>query len=419
MRFFTEDEKRIYPHENLFAHVLGYVNIDGKGSAGIERLYDDKLTSDYTKNLQLSLDVRVQNILHSELKKAVSMHYAAGGAGLVVDANNGEILAMVSLPDFNPHHLKGVKSNQLFNKIALGAYEMGSTLKPFTVAIGLDTQTIKINDAFDVSRPLKVGRFFINDYKGKGGYLTVPEILMYSSNLGVSQIARTFGVKTQKEYLEKFGFLSPVNIGIPETAKPIFPKHSKWSDASLVTISYGHGLAITGVHLAQAMSSLVNGGMYYQPTFIKYDGVDDLFCKRVIKERTSLMMRKLLRLNVASGSAKKAEVNGFLVGGKTGTAEKNKNGRYNKKLNLSLFVGAFPMNDPQYVVLVMLDEAKKNEVNRGYITGGMVAAPIAGNIITRISQVLGLAQQNHDDKDILQAMYLDYTPMYAPRLAKR
>ncbi|CAG7594131.1 MAG: peptidoglycan D,D-transpeptidase FtsI family protein [Candidatus Midichloria sp.] len=420
--YFVKDERRIYPHENLFAHVLGYVNIDGVGIAGIERLYNNELIKLglESKNMQLSLDVRIQTILCSELKNAIDLHSAVGGAGVIMNVNTGEILAMASLPDFNPHNLNNIKKESLFNQVALGIYEMGSTFKPFTLAMGLDTNKISLNDAFDVSKPLKIGKFQIHDYKSKGGYLSVPEILMYSSNLGVAQIAKLVGAKAQRDYLNRFGMLREIEENIPGKAKPMFPNERKWSEASLITISYGHGIAVTGIHLAQAMAALVNGGLLYKPTLIRQENTNNIECRRVIKEQTSHAMRKLLRLVVESGSAKRANVEGLLVGGKTGTAEKNKNGRYSKKLNLAIFAGAFPMNKPEYVIVVMINEAKQNSINYGYTTGGMIAAPVGGNIIRRMAQVLGVMHLDHNDKEVLQAMYLDYIPRHVTtKLAKR
>jgi len=419
--YFAKDERRVYPHENLFSHALGYVNIDGMGIAGIELLYNSELigSSSELKSVELSLDVRVQSILHSEIKNAIDLHSAIGGSGIVMNVNTGEILAMASLPDFNPHNLNATKGNNLFNQMALGTYEMGSTFKPLTIAMGLDSNRISVNNAFDVSKPLKIGRFQINDYKGKGGFLSVPEILMYSSNLGVAQIAKIIGAKSQRDYLRRFGMLSEISENIPERVKPIFPNERKWSEASLITISYGHGIAVTGIHLAQAMAAVVNGGLLYKPTFIKQNDPKNIECKRVIKESTSHTMRKLLRLSVEGGSAKKANIEGLIVGAKTGTAEKNHNGRYNKKLNIALFAGAFPMNKPEYLVIIMIDEAKPNSINHGYTTGGMIAAPVGGNVIKRMAQVLGIVYQDQNDKDVLQAMYLDYIPRYEMKIAKR
>lgn len=412
--YFAQDEKRIYPHENLFAHALGYVGLDGHGMAGIERVLDSELIelSQKSEPLQLSLDVRIQNILHTEIQNSITMHSAVGGSGIVMDVNTGEIIAMVSLPDFNPNNLNTAKKEHMFNQMTLGNYEMGSTLKPLTVAMALDSNKITVNEAFDVSKPIKVGRFQINDYKAKGGYLSVPEILMYSSNLGVAQIARLVGIKNQREYLGKFGVLSELRGTIPEKVKPIFPNEKNWTDASMVTISYGHGVAMSGMHLIRAIASIVNGGLLYEPTLLKQDQPQNISYKRVLKEQTSHTMRKLLRLVAESGSARKANIDGLLVGGKTGTAEKNKNGHYAKNLNMAIFVGAFPINKPEYAILIMIDEAKPNAINHGYTTGGMIAAPVAGNVIKRMAQILGIMHQDRNDKAVMQAMYLDYIPRY-------
>jgi cell division protein FtsI (penicillin-binding protein 3) len=419
--YFIKDEKRVYPHENLFAHVLGYMNIDGIGMAGVEKFYDRELKdldNDF-KALELSLDIRIQNILHGELKKSIETHNAIGGAGLVMKVNTGEVVAMVNLPDFNPNNLNGSDKDNLFNQVTLGLYEMGSTFKPFTIAMGLDSKKIKINDAFDVSKPLKLGRFRVNDYKGKGGHLSVPEILIYSSNLGAAQVAKVVGSKTQRDYLKKFGMFNEVSGDISEKARPIFPSERNWSEASLATISYGHGIAVTGMHLAQGMSALVNGGLLYKPTLVKVVEGEKLEYRRVIKEQTSIMMRKLLRLVAANGSAKKANVEGLVVGGKTGTAEKNYNGKYNKKLNLALFAGIFPMYRPEYLVIIMIDEAKPNRINFGYTTGGMIAAPVGGDVIKRMGQILNINHKAEDDKGVLQAMYIDYIPRHVTKLASR
>lgn len=420
--YFARDERRVYPHEKLFSHVLGYVDIDGVGIAGIEKLYNDKLTTNvnYNTALQLSLDTRVQNILRDELQKSIELHTAIGGSGIVMNVKNGEIIGMVSLPDFDPHHINHMKSQELFNQATLGVYEMGSSFKVLTVAMALDIGKINVNDAFDVSQPINIGRFKIHDYRGgKGGTLSIPEILMYSSNLGSAQIARLVGIKSQKEYLRKMGLLSEIKFDLPEIAKPLYPNDRRWSDASLITISYGHGIAVTPLHLMQAMGAVVNGGILYKPTLIKQkEGVKPVG-KRVFNESTSHIMRKLLRLVVEGGSSKKAEVVGYLVGGKTGTAEKNSQGRYSKKLNISFFVGAFPINNPEYLMLIMIDEAKPNNINMGFTTGGMIAAPVGREVIMRAAPVLGILPQDQQDPEILKALYVDYTPRYKKVIAKR
>ncbi len=425
----ARDERRFYPHENLCSHVIGYTDIDGNGIAGLEKKYDQTLRE---KELTLSLDLRVQNIVRKELMKAMLVHAASGGFAIVADVNNGEILAMSSLPDFNPHKIdvsdyKNVKRNTLtplFNRATLGLAEMGSTFKVFTVAAGLDTHKITLNDAFNVSNPIKVGRFTINDYKGKGGYLSVPEVLMYSSNLGVAQIAQRMGIASQKKYMRQFGMLDPIDFDIPEVSKPRFPSDNNWKAASLITISYGHGIAVTPLHMVQAMSAVVNGGFLRKPTLLRKHELttstpeksEDVQSK-VLAYDTSITMRKLLRLIVDKGSGKKADIKGYMVGGKTGTAEKVQGGQYNKKLNTALFIAVFPINDPKYMIFIAVDEARPNKINCGYTTGGMIAAPIAAEITREIAPILNVDIQNPITAEIARSMNINYVS-YFKRKAK-
>ncbi len=406
--YFMKDEKRFYPHNNLFSHILGYVDIDGNGIAGIEKSYDNQLKK---QDIELSIDIRVQHILHDELTKAIAVHNATGAMGIVIAANTGEVVGMTSLPDYNPNTVNKFQDKEsMFNQVTLGVREMGSVLKTLTIAVGIDSGKIKVNDIFDVSRPIKIGRFTIHDYKGKGGNLSIPEILMYSSNLGVAQVAQRLGIFHQKEYLRKVGFLAPIKFDLPEIGKPIYPSDKRWSEANLITISYGHGIAVTALHIAQVMSMIVNGGILYQPTLLKIN--EKIIGRRVLQEKTSLIMRKLLRLVVEKGSGKFANIDKYMVGGKTGTAEILVNGKYNKNLNMCLFVGAFPINKPEYIVFIALDEPKPNKVNKGNTTGGFVAAPIAGQIIEKIGEALDLKYQDIHDIELEKQMFVDYKPQY-------
>ena len=407
--YFAKDEKRIYPQNNLFSHIIGYVDIDGNGIAGLERSFNQKLLENVDDALLLSLDVRIQSIVKEEMQKALEMNSAVGVVSAVMDLNNGELLSMVSLPDFNPNKMKNVNDKQLFNQATLGLSEMGSTLKALTIAIGLDLGKIKINDAFDVSRPLKIGKFTIHDYKGKGGSLSIPEILMYSSNLGVAQIAQKFGIKQQREYLRRVGFLSQTDLELPELAKPLYPNEKRWTEASLITISYGHGIAVTPIHVMQSIGALINGGKLYKATVLKQS--DEPIFKQVIHKETSDIMRSLFRLVVEKGAARRANIPGYFVGGKTGTAEKLIGGHYNKNLNMALFIGGFPMHNPQYLILVMIDEAQGNESNGWLTTGGMIAAPVAGKIISRIAPILNIIPEEIPE-DIDRDLHLDYVPRY-------
>ena len=414
--YFTKDEKRIYPHGSLFSHAVGFVDIDGRGLAGFERYLDDDLKNSPQQHIQLSLDARVQTILKDELLKAVEENSAAGGSGVIIDVKSGEILALVSLPDFNPHNVEKASDRQRFNQITLGTYELGSVFKILTSTMALDLKKVNLNDAFNVSMPLQIGRFKINDYKGKGGMLSVPEVLMYSSNIGTAQIAALCGIKNQQEYLRRFGILDELSVELKEVAKPRYPSKKRWNEVSMVTISYGHGIAVTPLHLAQAVATVVNGGYKVKPTLHKVDP-KEIEREQVISEDVSMLMRKMLRLVVTGGSGKRANVEGYFLGGKSGTAEKISGRRYNKNLNLSSFIAAYPIHDPKYVIMVLIDEAKPNKSNHGYTTGGMVASPVAGEVVKRISPLLNVYPEN--ELELVEAdLQLDYMPRYQ-RIASR
>lgn len=412
--YFIREEKRVYPQGNLMSHILGYVDVDGRGLAGIEKYYNEHLIENNNQPLQLSIDSRIQQTLKEELANQISIHNAIGGSGIIMDINAGEILALVSVPDFDPHHVGSASDRQRFNQITLGVYEMGSTFKALTLAMGLDGRYVGVNDAFNVNGPIKVGRFQIHDYKGKGGTLSVPEILMYSSNIGTAQIAMKIGIKNQKNYLKEFGLLDVPSIELPEKAHPMYPSMKLWGHASLVTISYGHGIAVTPLHVAQVFSAIINGGTLRTPTLIKISNTENISGKEVISRKTSDIMRRLLRLVVTHGSGKKANAAGYLVGGKTGTAEKINGKRYNKHANVASFIGGFPINDPKYAILILIDEAMPNSINGGYTTGGAVAAPVAGQVIARIAPLLGIDPIDEQDQTIKTSLAVNFTPRHTP-----
>lgn len=414
---FERGEKRVYPHGALLSHVLGYVGVDGKGLAGVEKQFNSELSATSadefkpTQPLQLSIDVRVQNILHEELTKAFQEFRPIGGIALVADVHTGEVVAMTSLPDFDPHNPGKAKAEQLFNRATLGVYEMGSSFKTFTMAMGLDAEKISLRDSFDVNSPIKAARFSIGDYHAKGGTLSVPEIFMYSSNIGTAKIGLEVGGKIQREFLRKFGLLGPLDIELPEKALPMYPPESRWGDISTMTISYGHGIAVTPVHVVRAMIGLVNGGTMYPVTLRKHDESNPPKGVKIVSEDTSDKIRRLLRLVVEEGTGKKAAAPGYLVGGKTGTSEKlSGGGSYSKHSNLSSFVGAFPINNPHYVVLVILDEPKGTKATGGYSTGGMTAAPIVGQIVARMGPLYGMQPVDENAQEVRRDVQINYKP---------
>ncbi|MFK7760918.1 MAG: peptidoglycan D,D-transpeptidase FtsI family protein [Candidatus Midichloriaceae bacterium] len=415
---FVNDQKRIYPHKNLFSHLVGLVDIDNNGISGLESSFNEDLKDPTKTDIQTSLDTRIQYIVKQELNNVIKLHDAIGGTAIVMDVNTGELISSVSLPDFNPYDAKEIANKKLFNQATLGVYEMGSVLKALTLAIGIDSGEINLSDSFDVSTPIKIDTYKIKDYRGgKGGVLSIPEILMYSSNIGVAHIIKEVGISKQKEYFKKLGLLTKINIEVPEKSNPIFPTDRRWKELRSITMSYGHGISMTPVHLIQTFSAIVNNGILRKATIIK-DKNNENSGKQIFKPQTSSLMNKILRLTATSGFARRANVDQYLVGAKTGTAEKIINGKYSKKLNIALCAAAFPMNDPKYAIIILVDEPKQNNINHGFATGGMVAAPVVSSIVSKIAPILDLAPIDHNNPKISKALYVDYKPMYK-RFAKR
>jgi cell division protein FtsI (penicillin-binding protein 3) len=286
------------------------------------------------------------------------------------------------------------------NRMTAGIYEMGSTFKTFTVAMGLDSGKVDIEDTFDASRPISIGGFTIHDYHAKRRPLTVPEVFIYSSNIGAAKIAETIGIQGHRDFLTKIGLLTRMDTELPEVATPEQPE--QWKLLNSITISFGHGVATTPLQTAVAGAAMVNGGKLIEPTFlVRSEAEADKVAKQVISEQTSAQMRYLFRLNVEHGSGHKADVPGYYVGGKTGTAEKIVNGRYSNDNRFNAFLAAFPCNDPQYVVLVILDEPKPEKPGM-YATAGMNAAPTVAAIVRRAAPLLGVEPDfGHEDRALL------------------
>ena len=401
---FQREERRVYPHGRLAAHVLGYTGVDNRGLAGIER-YIDGIPRPGSGPLSLSLDIRIQHILDEELSAAVAEFDAVGGAGLVVDPRSGEILALVSLPSFDPHRPGQASAEARFNRTTLGVYEMGSTLKIFTTAMALDIGTVTLTDGYDATNPLRVARFTIRDYHGKRRWLSVPEIFVYSSNIGAAKMAQDVGTERQRAFLDSLGLLTPARIELPETGRPMVP--SPWREINTMTIGFGHGLAISPLQLANAVSTVINGGIALRSTMLKTAQTDAIPGVRVMSRETSDYMRMLMRLVVTQGTGRKARVPGYMVGGKSGTAEKIGPRGYQHGALLSSFVGAFPMTEPRYIVMAMLDEPKGNEETHGYATGGWVAAPVVGRVIQRIAPISGVPPVEEESPDLRQALLVN------------
>lgn len=386
---FEDTSRRIYPMGRLFAHALGFVDVDNQGLSGLERYLNQDLMS--SKNaLELSLDHRVQHIMHDELSKGIEEFLAIGGIGIVMDIKNGELLSMVSLPDFDPNQPKTATPEARFNRVTQGVYEMGSTFKTFTTAMALNYGTTNIQKSYDTINPIRIGRFSITDSHPEGRWMTVPEIYVHSSNIGTVRIIQEVGIERQKRFLNKLGLFEKVTFESKELAAPLIP--NPWHEVNMMTVSYGHGISVTPLHLVRAIGSLLGDGRLIKPTLLKQKDKQETNAdsKKIIKSKVTKWMRKLMRFVVLYGTGRQADAAGYRVGGKTGTAEKVKSGGYAGNDKIASFVGVFPSDDPQYLVLAMLDEPRGNKKTYGFATGGWVAAPVAGRVVSRMAPLYGM-----------------------------
>jgi cell division protein FtsI (penicillin-binding protein 3) len=405
---FVREERRIYPLGPLAAHAVGFTGVDGVGLMGVERRFDGELRG-AAEPLRLSLDVRLQHVLREEIARQIATFSAIGGAGLIMDVRTGEVLAMVSLPDFDPNAPAGAEGEARFNRVTLGVYEMGSTFKVLNTALALESGRVRVHDVFDASRPVQVGRFRIDDFRGQNRPLTVAEILKHSSNIGSVRMVERVGPAAQREFMDRLGMLRESPVEIPEAGAPMSPR--PWREINMMTIAFGHGIAVSPMHLGSAVSAVVNGGVLLPPTILARRDAAPVEGTRVVSPQTSETMRRLMRLVVASGSG--AEVPGYLVGGKTGTAEKTTGRSYSTDARISSFIGAFPMHDPRYLVYLMVDEPKPTRETFGFATGGWVAAPAVGRIVRRIGPMLGVAPVDETRPEIREAVAIDAVPARA------
>ncbi|MEH6718883.1 MAG: penicillin-binding protein 2 [Aurantimonas endophytica] len=395
---FRRETRRLYPNGTAAAQVLGAVNIDNKGIAGIERWIDQSgfevlqmagldLQRQDLEPVQLSIDLKVQHAFTDELRREIDRYKAVGGAGLVLDVTNGEVVSLVSLPDFDPNDATQAQKPENINRINVGVYEMGSTFKAMTTAMALDSGVFNIHSVLDASKPLSFGRFRINDFRGEKRPLNLPEAFLVSSNIAFGRMAMGVGVEGHKSFLRQLGQLDRLTTELPESASPIVPRN--WQAVNTATIAFGHGLAVTPLQAAMGVGALVNGGRLIRPTFVKgTDPVARTIHDQAVTPETGEALRYLMRLNAISGSAKGANIEGYYIGGKTGTAEKVVNGRYDKSRVMTSFMGILPANDPKYLFLVILDEPKAVEGTHGFRTSGWNAVPAAGRILRRILPIM-------------------------------
>ena len=396
---FLTENKRVYPNGPVVSHEIGHVNIDNQGIAGIEKWLDGQglaalhmaglATDRLQRPVQLALDLRVQFALRDELVAAREKFKAKASSGIVLNVNTGEVVAMVSEPDYDPNNPREANDPTRINRLTTGVYEMGSTFKVFTVAMALDSGKATLSSMFDASHPLQYGRFAIHDYEPMHRALSVPEIFTYSSNIGAARMALAVGVAGHQAFLRKMGQLDRLRTELPESAEPIVPK--RWGELNTVTIAFGHGLSVAPLQAVMGVAATLNGGLLIPPTFLKRSESEaKALAKQVLKPETSREMRYLMRLNAEKGTATKANVNGYYIGGKTGTAEKVINGRYAKHKLLTDFMAVLPADKPKYLMIIMLDEPQPTPETHGFATAGWNAAPTAAKVIARIAPLLDL-----------------------------
>jgi cell division protein FtsI (penicillin-binding protein 3) len=397
---FERQTQRLYPQSSLGAHALGFIS-DGHGQSGIERALDDRLTNPATAGtpVALSIDARAQAAMESELGRAMSTFQAKAAAGIVLDVDTGEIVSMVSLPLFNPNRVGWAGTDQLRNTVTQSVYELGSTFKPITMATAIETGVVtSMARRFDATQPLQVGRFRIRDDHPEKRWLNIPETLVHSSNIATARIADEVGAARMQAMFRKLGFDTKPDVELREKGRPLWPHF--WARTTVMTTAYGHGIAVTPLHLASAYATLVNGGIWRPATLLKVAPGHAPKGRRVISESTSYRMRQLLRLVVQDGTGRRGEAPGYRVGGKTGTAEAASAGGYDRHRNVSTFAAAFPMDAPRYVVIAMLDSPKGTAETYGFTSAAWTAAPVVSRVISRTGAMLGVIPDDRRDIDV-------------------
>jgi cell division protein FtsI (penicillin-binding protein 3) len=398
---YSREPERLYPQTTLAAHVLGYTDLAGHGVTGMERVLNEELSGRTARGapVALSIDTRVQAVMESELYAAMVDQQAVGAGGIILDVHTGEIVAMVSLPVFNPNKPEGDRNNTLWrNAMTQSVYELGSTFKPITIANAMDTGVVtSMSKRYDATAPMKVGGYTIHDDEPAGRWYNVPEMLVHSSNIVTARIADELGQARTAAIFRRLHFDARPDIELRERGRPIWPKY--WGRTTVMTIGYGHGMAVTPLHLATAYAALVNGGIWRPSTLMKLEPGRGPKGTRVFTDATSARMRQLLRLIVTEGTGRNANVDGMRIGGKTGTAEKASEGGYAKHSIVATFAGVFPMDNPRYVVIGMVDEPKGSAISHGQRTAAWTVAPAVGRIIARVGPMLGIVPDMSRDID--------------------
>ncbi len=406
---FNREPERLYPQTALAGHVLGWTDFEGRGVTGMERAFDSRLSDPQLRGepMALSIDSRVQAAMETELVTAVTEMNAEGGTGIVLDVRTGEIVAMASAPTFNPNAAGRSDASALYNRATMGVYELGSAFKPITVAAAIEAGVIRsIDQRVDASSPIPVGRSLIDDGShALNRAISVPELLIHSSNIGAARLAESLGAERMQANFRALGFDEPAHIELRERSRTLWPRD--WGRPTVLTTGFGHGIAVTPLHLANAYAALVNGGIWRPSTLLRVEPGRAPPGRRVYSESTSRRIRQMLRMIVTHGTGRNADAPGFRVGGKTGTAEKVASaGGYSRSVNVSTFAAAFPMDEPRYVVLVMMDAPQPTEANRFVTTAAFTAAPVVARVIARTGSLLGVIPDATRDIDTSELLPL-------------
>ena len=400
---FLPENKRVYPNGPIAAHVLGFANLDGVGISGLEKYVDSQGLSDLNgmgfrlaatdlKPLTTSLDLRATYAVRDELAKGVDKFHAKAGAAAILDVNTGEIVAMASLPDFDPNQPADALDPNKINRLSVGVYEMGSTFKAISIAMALETNKVTLRTQVDARESLRYGRFTIHDFHGEHRMLTVPEVFVHSSNIGTARMAMMVGVPGHQAFLRRMGQLTRLRTELPESAEPLVPK--RWSELNTITIAFGQGLNVAPLQALMAVGGLVNGGQLITPTFLKRSEEDARRdAPRVVRPEVSESIRYLMRLNAEVGSARNANIPGYFIGGKTGTADKLVHGHYDHDKVFTTFMALLPADKPRYLFLVLMDEPQAVPGTYGYHTAAWNSGEVTGKIIERVTPLLGIAPQ--------------------------
>lgn len=403
---FPRENQRYYPQGSLAAHVLGFVDKDGNGHVGMEQVLEKRLLDPAQRGtpVQLAIDARVQGALEDELGRGMMESNAKGAAGIILDADSGEVVALASLPSFNPNRSDLAYNDLVFNRVSNQVYELGSVMKPITIAAAIDAGVVTNMATRYPAGPLSIAGFTIHDSHNFGASLNVPEALIHSSNVVTAQVADKLGGPALKRTMMALGMNERPTIELPARGFPLFPrgtdKAGDWARITTMTVSYGHGMAVTPLHLASAYAALVNGGIWRPATLFKVDPANIPAGRRVFSASASARMRQLLRLIVQDGTGRKADAPGFRVGGKTGSAEKPGTGGYRRTSLIATFAAAFPMDKPRYVVVAMLDEPQGTQATSGQRTAAWNAAPVVGRVVPRVGPLLGVVPDASRDVDI-------------------